>query len=253
MIKINNLHKSLAGAKVLNGIDLAIKKGQITALLGSSGAGKSVLLKNIVGLMHPDSGEVIVDGKNIHAVKGKELRELRDSIGMLFQSGALFDSMTVKENLAFPLREKTGLSEKDIQDKVETELKRVDMLEALEKYPAELSGGMKKRAALARCLILKPKIIFFDEPTTGLDPLISNAILRLIYNLHGELGFTAVIITHNFEKVFPIVHRVAMIDNGKIIACDKPENIMDSANPIVSRFVTEATRGPLEALNVEKN
>jgi phospholipid/cholesterol/gamma-HCH transport system ATP-binding protein len=251
MIKINDLHKSLAGLKVLKGINLEIEEGEIIALLGSSGAGKSVLLKNIVGLMTPDSGEVLIKQKNIHTIKGAELSGLRDSIGMLFQSGALFDSMTVRENLAFPLREKTGKPEKELQDRVDQQLKNVDMLDAGGKYPAELSGGMRKRAALARCLILEPEIIFFDEPTTGLDPLISNSILRLIYNIHEELGFTAVIITHNFEKVFPIAHRVAMIDGGKIIACDKPEHFMDSDQPKVSRFVAEATRGPLEALNIE--
>ncbi len=251
MIKITDLHKSLAGIEVLKGINLEIKDGEIIALLGSSGAGKSVLLKNIVGLMSPDSGEVLIKQKNIHTIKGGELSDLRDSIGMLFQSGALFDSMTVRENLAFPLREKSKKTETEIQNKVDAQLKNVDMLDAGDKYPAELSGGMRKRAALARCLILEPEIIFFDEPTTGLDPLISNSILRLIYNIHEGLGFTAVIITHNFEKVFPIAHRVAMIDEGKIIACDKPEHFMDSDQPTVNRFVAEATRGPLEALNIE--
>ncbi len=248
MIEVNNLHKSLGDEQVLQGINLSIQKGEMFALLGGSGAGKSVLIKNIVGLMNPDRGEVLINNQNIHELRGSKLSKLRSSIGMLFQGGALFDSMTVYENLAFPLREKTGLAEEEISTKISRQLKRVELQGSEQKYPAELSGGMKKRVALARCLILEPEIIFFDEPTTGLDPLISNAILRLIYNIHRDLKITAIIITHNLDKIFPIVQKAALIHEGKILDCNTPEKFLESNEPLIKKFVNEATRGPLEAI-----
>ncbi|MGM0381396.1 MAG: ABC transporter ATP-binding protein [bacterium] len=249
MIEVKDLHKSLGDEKVLEGINLSINRGELFALLGGSGAGKSVLIKNIVGLMKPDRGEVLIKNQDIHKTTGKKLEELRRSIGMLFQGGALFDSMTVYENLAFPLREKTNLSKDEISQKIKRQLNRVELPGSEQKYPAELSGGMKKRVALARCLILEPEIIFFDEPTTGLDPLISNAILRLIYNIHRELEITAIIITHDLDKIFPIVQKTALIHEGKILDCQSPEEFMKSEQPVIKEFVTEATRGPLEAIN----
>ncbi len=248
MIEVKDLHKSLGDEEVLQGINLSIDRGEMFALLGGSGAGKSVLIKNIVGLMKPDRGEVLINNQNIHELRGEALSKLRSSIGMLFQGGALFDSMSVYENLAFPLREKTSLREKEISQKITRQLERVELGGSEQKYPAELSGGMKKRVALARCLILEPEIIFFDEPTTGLDPLISNAILRLIYNIHEELEITAIIITHNLDKIFPIVQKAALIHEGKILDCDTPEKFLQSDEPVIEDFVSEATRGPLEAI-----
>ncbi|MFB6346514.1 MAG: ABC transporter ATP-binding protein [bacterium] len=246
MIQVTDLYKSFEDQDVLKGIDLTIEEGDIMALLGASGSGKSVMLRNLVGLMEPDSGSVSIDGESIHQASGRELSAVRRKIGMLFQSGALFDSMTAYENLAFPLRETTDLSEPEIRDNVSQHLSMVNMEGSDDKYPAELSGGMVKRIALARTLILNPEYIFFDEPTTGLDPLIANNILRLIKRLHNELSFTAIIVTHNFQKVFPIVQKVAMLYEGEIIAHEPPETFMESDVPAVAEFVREALEGPLE-------
>lgn len=248
MIEVKNLHKSLGGLEVLRGIDLSVQEGEVISLLGASGSGKSVLLRNIVGLMHPDRGFVRIDGVNVHEVRGRKLEQVRDNIGMLFQGGALFDSMSVYENLAFPLREKTDLDPPGIDRRVKERLERVEMADAEAKYPAELSGGMQKRVALARALIRDPELIFFDEPTTGLDPLIANAILRLVHRLHRELSFTAVVVTHNFQKVFQIVDKVAMLHEGKIIAYNRPDQFLESDHPRVRTFVNEAVKGPLEAI-----
>jgi len=253
MIKISNLRKQFGDEQVLQGINLEIDDGDIIALVGGSGSGKSVLLRNVVGLMEPDSGEVLINGTNVQNASQKQLNQMRNQIGMLFQGGALFDSMTVFGNLAFPLREKTNYSENEIQEIVAERLGWVDLQGTQEKYPAELSGGMQKRVALARTLILDPDIIFFDEPTTGLDPIIANSILRLIYNLHKKLTFTAVIVSHNFDKVFEIVSRVAMISEGTIHAYLSPNQFMNSTDPTVQRFVREAVKGPLEALDNEEN
>ncbi len=248
MIQVQGVRKTLAGEDVLKEIDLEVEEGEIIALLGASGAGKSVLLKNLVGLMKPDRGEVKINNYDVHRASSTELAELRSALGMLFQGGALFDSMTVYENLAFPLREKTKLSSVEIKQRIEELLEEVDMAEAENKYPAELSGGMQKRVALARTLVRSPEVIFFDEPTTGLDPLIGNSILRLICNLHREYNFTAVIVTHNFQKVFQIVHKVAMIYEGKILIHTSPEQFMEADHPAVQNFVNEALKGPLEAV-----
>jgi len=247
VIRVEDLHKTLAGQTVLDGVNLTVESGTTLALLGGSGSGKSVLLKNIVGLMAPDRGRVLIDGKDVHAVRGEALQSLRDRFGMLFQGGALFDSMSVFENLAFPLREKTNLDRDEIRERVATRLDMVELSGAEEKLPAELSGGMQKRVALARALIRDPAIVFFDEPTTGLDPLIANSILRLIHRLHGELSFTAIIVTHNFEKVFPIVQNVAMLYEGRIVACEPPRAFMENDHEVIRTFVREAMEGPLEA------
>lgn len=251
MIEIRDVHKTLAGQTVLDGVDITIESGTIVSLLGGSGSGKSVLLKNVVGLMTPDRGEVFINDKNVHAVNGSELQSLREQIGMLFQGGALFDSMTVFENLAFPLRELTDMTSEAIRDRIGTRLEMVELSGAEEKYPAELSGGMQKRVALARTLIRDPDIVFFDEPTTGLDPMIANAILRLIYRLHKSLEFTAIIVTHNFEKVFHIVQKVAMLYRGQIVANEPPDAFMNNDHEAIRSFVQEAMEGPLEALDHE--
>lgn len=251
MIAIEDVHKTLAGQTVLDGVNLTVEDGETLALLGGSGSGKSVLLKNVVGLMTPDRGRVLIDGRDVHAVSGEELQALRDRFGMLFQGGALFDSMTVFENLAFPLREKTDMTRAEVRERVETRLEMVDLDGSEEKFPAELSGGMQKRVALARTLIRDPGIVFFDEPTTGLDPAIANSILRLIYRLHESLDFTAIIVSHNFEKVFPIVQKVAMLSAGRIVACEPPSDFMENDHEAVRSFVREAMEGPLEADNHE--
>jgi len=199
--------------------------------------------------MRPDQGSVVIDGRDVHSSRGRDLVDLRNSLGVLFQGGALFDSMTVYDNLAFPLREKTASSEDQIRQRVMEHLEMVEMLGSEKKYPAELSGGMKKRVALARALILDPGNVFFDEPTTGLDPLIANSMLRLIYRLHRKLKFTGVIVTHHFQKVFQIVQKVAMLHRGKIISVDFPERFMSSANRDVKRYIRESVEGPLDAFH----
>jgi phospholipid/cholesterol/gamma-HCH transport system ATP-binding protein len=249
MIEIQGLHKSFPGEDVLKGIDLSIPSGEITALLGASGSGKSVLLRNIVGLMTPDRGTVTIDGRNVHSSDASVLDRIREKIGMLFQGGALFDSMTVYENLAFPLQEKSNLTHEEIEEKIIERLSLVDMEDSSDKYPAELSGGMQKRVALARSLITDPEVIFFDEPTTGLDPLIANSILRLIHDLNNQLSFTAIIVTHNFHKVFPIVQKVAMLHDGEIVEHAVPSDFKNSDQPAARKFVREAMEGPLEGVD----
>ncbi|MBI4178686.1 ATP-binding cassette domain-containing protein [bacterium] len=248
MIRVENVHKTLADAPVLRGVDLAIETGTMICLLGLSGAGKTVFLKNVTGLMTPDHGRVLIDGLDIHRTRGREHTRVLDSLGVLFQGGALFDSMTVYDNLAFPLREKTRMAESEIRERVLDHLGMVDMIGAERRYPAELSGGMKKRAALARALILDPGNVFFDEPTTGLDPLTANSILRLIHTLHGRLKFSGVVVTHDAEKVFQIVQKVAMLHKGKIIAYDTPETFMKSEHVRVREYIRGASSGPLEDL-----
>jgi phospholipid/cholesterol/gamma-HCH transport system ATP-binding protein len=245
MIEIEALHKSFDGFQVLKGISLRIKNGEVIALIGRSGFGKSVLLKHVAGLMSPDKGRVLVDGKDVATLRGKALTQLRSRLGFLFQGGALFDSMTVFDNVAFPLREKTKLQEKEIKEKVTTELDQVGLSGAEEKYPSQISGGMKKRAALARELVWAPEIMLFDEPTTGLDPIIGHAILNLIDTLHQRLHFTGIVVTHELEKVFKIVDSVAMLHEGVILAHGTPEEIVSSRDPVVQQFIKGDIEGPI--------
>ncbi len=237
MIKIESLHKSFDGHKVLKGISFEIKKGQVAALIGGSGGGKSVLLKHVAGLMRPDSGRIIVDGKDIGSLTGRGLREFRNKLGFLFQGGALFDSMTIFENVAFPLREKTNMRPEEIRERVTKELSQVGLSGAENKFPSQISGGMIKRAALARALVEDPEIMLFDEPTTGLDPVIGHAILDLIDDCHKRLGFTGIIVTHEIPRIFAYVDKVIMIYQGKIWADATPDEFMDSDDPIVQSFL----------------
>jgi len=245
MIEIEDLHKSFDGVQVLKGISLKVKNGEVIALIGRSGFGKSVLLKHVAGLMKPDRGRVLVDGKDVASIRGKALSQLRSRLGFLFQGGALFDSMTVFDNVAFPLREKTKLEEQEIKEKVLSELDQVGLSGAEGKYPSQISGGMKKRAALARELVWAPEIMLFDEPTTGLDPIIGHAILSLIDNLHKRLQFTGIIVTHELEKVFKIVDRVAMLHEGVILALGTAEEIISSKDPVVQQFIKGEIEGPI--------
>lgn len=237
MIRVEDLHKAFNGFPVLKGVSFEIAKGEILALMGGSGHGKSVILKHVVGLMKPDRGHVFIEGQDICHMKGRELQTIRSRIGFLFQGGALFSSMTVFQNVAFPLREKTNQSEKEITERVLTVLEQVGLTEAKDKYPAEISGGMIKRTALARSLVIPPEIMLFDEPTTGLDPVIAQTILDLIRSIHQELGFTGIIVSHELARVFQIVHKAAMLHDGVIVAVGTPEEIVKSEDPIVQRFI----------------
>ena len=246
MIDICDLYKSFNGQEVLRGVSLRIERGELLALIGMSGYGKSVLLKHIIGLMKPDQGQVFIDQQDICQLKGKGLEDMRTRFGFLFQGGALFDSLTVFENVAFPLREKTAMKEAEIEARVLFELEQVGMAGAENKNPAELSGGMKKRVALARALVMDPEIMLFDEPTTGLDPVTTSLIQRFIKQCHDRLGFTGLIVTHEIPKIFEIVDRVALLNQGRIVEVGTPDQIRKSTRPEVAQFISGATEGPIE-------
>ena len=237
MIEVIDLHKSFDDQIVLNGINLKIPEGKICALIGGSGKGKSVLLKHLMGLMRPDSGKILINSKDISRLRGNDLTALKNRIGYVFQLGALFDSLTVFENVAFPLREKTKMKADQIKELVMKELKNIGLEGAENKYPAQISGGMKKRVALARCLIMNPDIILFDEPTTGLDPLITKSIHKLIQSLQKKRNLTALIVSHEIPEIFDIVDQVAMLHNGKILTSGTPQEFTNSPEPIVQQFL----------------
>ena len=245
MITLRDVHKSFNGNHVLRGLTLTVAGGEMFALIGRSGLGKSVLLKHIVGLMKPDRGEILIDGMNINRLGGKQLEDVRKKFGFLFQEGALFDSMTVYDNVAFPLREKTKLSESAIREKVFFELEQMGLHRDSQKYPAELSGGMRKRAALARAMIMQPSIMLFDEPTTGLDPIIGQSILQYIQSCHRRAGFTGIIVTHDVPRVFSIVQKIAMLHEGSIIVEGTHEEVVRQAHPVFTQFMEGSTAGPL--------
>jgi phospholipid/cholesterol/gamma-HCH transport system ATP-binding protein len=241
VIRIVDLKKSFENQKVLDGINLEIERGKITVIIGKSGSGKSVLLKHIIGLMKPDSGEIWVDGREITRLKESELNEVRTSFGMLFQEAALFDSMSIWENVAFPLLERTKMKKEEIKRIVDERLEEVGLLEHGDKLPSEVSGGMKKRAGLARALVLDPPIVLFDEPTSALDPVMALTISDLIRETQRKLKKTYVVISHDIIGMFRIADRVAMLSGGKIIAYGTPEEIASSKDPEVLEFL-EASR-----------
>jgi phospholipid/cholesterol/gamma-HCH transport system ATP-binding protein len=245
MIRIEDIYKSFDGLEVLRGVSFKVEEGEILALIGRSGYGKSVLLKHVAGLIRPDRGHVFVDGNDMCCLRGKKMEAIRSRFGFLFQSGALFDSLTVYENVAFPLREKTRLSEEEIRKKVLNMLDQVELIEAENKYPAQISGGMIKRAALARSLIRDPEIMLFDEPTTGLDPIIACAILNLIESLHQRLRFTGILVTHEIPNVFNFVQKVAMLHEGRILTVESPERMQSSSDPIIQQFIIGCVEGPI--------
>lgn len=237
MIVAENIHKAFDGVAVLKGASLEVRTGEIVALIGPSGDGKSVFLKHVAGLMRPDRGRVLFDGKDLAQMRRPALAELRSHIGFLFQGGALFDSMTVYDNVAFPLREKTRLGEREIRKRVRANLEQVELTGAEAKYPAQLSGGMAKRAALARALILAPQIMLFDEPTAGLDPIIVHAILALIAAMHKRLGFGGIIVSHDIPAVFAFVQKVAMMYRGRIQFAGTVQELAATNDPVVRDFV----------------
>jgi phospholipid/cholesterol/gamma-HCH transport system ATP-binding protein len=243
MIRIQGLRKSFGRQGVLKGVDLDVATGEIMIIIGRSGGGKSVLLKHLLGLMRPDAGAVLVDGVDITRLRGAALEAVRRRYGVVFQGGALFDSMSVFDNVAFPLREKTTLTPAEIAQRVEQKLEQVGLLDMGEKNPAEISGGMRKRVAIARALVTEPEIVFFDEPTTGLDPILVNTIHHLIRDLHRKFRFTAVMVSHEIPEIFEIADRVAMLHEGVIVETGDARTIQNSANPIVQRFI----RGEVEA------
>jgi phospholipid/cholesterol/gamma-HCH transport system ATP-binding protein len=248
MIRVANLHKSFRSQKVLKGVNLEFASGKITTIVGTSGCGKTVLLKHLNALLLPDKGEVFVEKVDITKLSQNELYQIRTKFGVLFQGAALLDSMTVFDNVAFPLREKTETSESDIKNKVEGRLEQVGLGGMGVKFPAELSGGMRKRAGLARALIMDPEIVLFDEPTTGLDPVLATSIHQLIARTHEAFGFTGVLVSHTIPQVFDISDYVAMLANGVIEEVSPPEAFRTSTNPIVQQFIQGKTEGPIQVL-----
>lgn len=238
MIKLVDVKKSFGKQPVLRGVTLEIPKGKLTTIIGQSGSGKSVLLKHMIGLLQPDAGEVWVDGIEISRLQGRALNDVRKKFAMLFQGAALFDSMDVYDNVAFPLREKLQISEPEVKRRVGEKLDQVGLGQMGHKFPAELSGGMKKRAGLARALVMEPEIILFDEPTTGLDPLLANSIHELILAMHRMFGFTAIMVSHEIPEVFGISDWVAMLHEGVIAAMEPSAEFQRLKDPAIREFIS---------------
>lgn len=250
IIEFKNVHKQFGRLVVLNGLSLQVERGKCLVIIGASGTGKSVLLKHIVGLLHPDSGEVWFDGRRIDELNDRQMMDVRKRIGFLFQMGALFDSLNVHRNVGFPLEEHTHLSAAEVRQIAETKLSLVGLAGIGHKMPAELSGGQKKRVALARAIALSPEVILYDEPTTGLDPVRSDVINELIVKLQRELCVTSVVVTHDMHSAFKIADRIVMLHEGKIVYDGTPHAILEDENPIVRRFVMgEASEQDLASLH----
>jgi len=247
VIRVQGLQKRFGAQPVLRGLDLDIAPGEIMVVIGRSDGGKSVLLKHLIGLLRPDAGTVVVDGVEITRLRGRDLDRVRDRYGVVFQGGALFDSMSVYDNVAFPLREKSLLAAGEVHDRVQEKLEQVGLAGMGAKNPAEISGGMRKRVAIARALVTEPEIVFFDEPTTGLDPILVNTIHHLIVELHRKFRFTAVMVSHEIPEIFEIADRVAMLHDGVIVEVGPPDAVRASANPVVQHFI----RGEIEAVPAE--
>ena len=245
-IRIRDLHKAFGDKSVLNGIDLEIARGESLVILGGSGSGKSVLLKHIIGLLHPDRGRVEVDGIDIHSLSRHEITHFRRRYGMSFQEGALFDSMTVAGNVGFPLsRSRPRKSRREIESRVDECLELVGLSGTGKKMPSELSGGMRRRVGFARSIVLEPEILLFDEPTTGLDPIMTAVIDEVILGMRRQLGSTAVTITHDLQSAFRIADRVAMLHRGRILAVDTTERFRTLDDPRIRQFLEGRAEGPM--------
>ena len=249
MISIRNVTKNFGGKNVLNQLSLEIPRGETLVIMGQSGCGKSVLLKIITGLMSADAGEIWFDGTEISSLNAKKMNILRRRIGMLFQSAALFDSMTVAENVAFMLDQHTDLDKQEMRKIVDEKLSLVDLAGVQDLRPAELSGGMRKRVGLARALAFDPEVIFYDEPTTGLDPVTCTEINQLIRDLHERLQVTSVVVTHDMHSAFSVGTRMAMIHEGRQIAYGSPNEIINIDDPILQQFILFGA--PDQILNME--
>lgn len=244
-ISLQHLYKAFDGKQVLNDMSIDVEQGESLVIVGGSGTGKSVTLKHVIGLLKPDRGRVLIAGEDITAMSEVELNRFRRHFGMAFQEGALFDSMSVFENIAFPLRRHTRMTEGEIRARVEECLEDVHLHGVEKKRPSELSGGMRRRVGFARAISLKPDILLFDEPTTGLDPVISDVIADLIVEMDQKLGTTTMTITHDMKVAFKIANRVAMLCRGRIIEQGTPEEFQASTNPVVRQFIEGRAEGPL--------
>jgi len=248
MIEIRGLQKTLGGKKVLDGVDLDIQTGETIVVMGRSGSGKSVLLKHIIGLMGPNAGSIKIDGEEIIGMKERELDQVRKKFGMLFQGAALFDSMSVAENVGLALREHLKLKDDEIQRRVAERLEWVGLKGIDEMRPASLSGGMRKRVGLARAIAMDPQFILYDEPTTGLDPVTADAINRLIRSLQKRLGVTSVVVTHDMTSAFHVGDRLAMLHGGKVVYVGTPEEVRHTDDAYVRQFVEGSSEGPIQVL-----
>ena len=246
VIRVVDLYKSFGAQKVFTGLNLEIPRGKLTTIIGGSGTGKSVLLKHLIGLIRPDRGQVLVDERDITKLGQHELNEVRKKFAMLFQNAALFDSLSVFENVAFPLREKTTLTNEEICLKVLEMLEQVGLTGMEEKYPSELSGGMRKRAGLARALVLGPEIMLFDEPTTGLDPLLARTIHELIVDTQRRYHYTGIMVSHEIPEVFDISDFVAMLLDGKIAEMAPPAKFVQTKDPRIQEFINAGKAVPQE-------
>jgi phospholipid/cholesterol/gamma-HCH transport system ATP-binding protein len=236
LIQFKQVFKSFGDNAVLRGVDLAIHQGEVTAIIGKSGIGKSVLLKHIIGLLEPDAGEILFQGEAINALSTGERRALKLKFSYMFQGTALFDSMNVYDNVALPLNEQRRVPHREIASRVRDMLARLDLDGIEDQYPSQLSGGMKKRVAMARALVTDPEIVLFDEPTTGLDPIRKNAAHAMIANYQKTFGFTGVLVSHDIPDVFYISQRIAMLDDGRIVFEGTPEQIQESKEPVIQQF-----------------
>lgn len=237
VILLQDLHKAFGRQKVMDGLNLKVPRGKITVIIGRSGEGKSCLLKTMIGLMAPDSGRVLVEGMDMFELSARDQNELRKRFGMLFQNAALFDSMDVFDNVAFPLREHTEMSEEEIRDKVLDKLAKVGLKDVEHKMPSELSGGMRKRVGLARALMLDPEIILYDEPTTGLDPILTDSIDNLILETQKIFGLTTVVVSHDIPSTLKMADKIAMLHQGRILEEGPPQIFRDSKDPWVQSFL----------------
>src|SRR5438552_13766983 len=245
IIQVQSIVKTFDQRTVLDGVKLDVFRGETLVILGGSGSGKSTLLRLMIGNEKPSGGDILALGKSLRGMSDAELTDYRKSIGVLFQSGALFNSMSVADNVALPLREHTDLPEETIEIMVKIKLELVGLREHADKMPSELSGGMKKRAGLARAIALDPRILFYDEPSAGLDPVTSAEIDQLIIDLNRKLGVTSVVVTHEMDSAFRIADRMALLDRGKFIVSGTPDEMRNSTDPLVRQFVYGLTEGPL--------
>jgi phospholipid/cholesterol/gamma-HCH transport system ATP-binding protein len=252
VIRFIDVSKSFSGPKgrnyVLNKVNFSIPRGMTTVIAGGSGQGKSVTLKLVLGLMQPDSGRIMVDGQDVTQLRGERLRRLRTKFGVLFQGSALFDSLTVFENVAMPLRERLRLKDTEIENRVMKTLEQLELVGHENKFPAQLSGGMKKRVGLARALQLDPEIVLFDEPTTGLDPVMTAEIYDLFSLTHSRIGFTAVIVSHDIPKVFDLADQIVLLNKGEIDVFSSPAEIQFSTKPYIREFAEQAMAGVTKSL-----
>jgi phospholipid/cholesterol/gamma-HCH transport system ATP-binding protein len=245
MIELIDIHKSFGANHVLKGVNLKINKGESVVVIGGSGSGKSVLLKHIIGLLRPDKGTVMVDGFELSRLDEKDLNEVRKKFGMLFQSSALFDSMKVWENVGFGLRRHTRLTQSEIKEIAVQKLKMVGLVGVEDVMPSELSGGMRKRVGLARAIAMEPEILLYDEPTTGLDPIMADAINDLIIEMREKLNVTSIAITHDMKSSYKIADRIAMLYNGVIMGIGSSDDIKNTSDPVIKQFITGSASGPI--------